>query len=110
MPNLHIVLGSSKLVWEIVRGSYGATYTATIEDEDYSGFTALLYVWNRNNTKILNGKSCSVSYSAPNTIISYTIAQGDFPSTMVSGICNGHYGNVRSPWSAAGSNSLPALL
>ena len=77
------------MVWEIVRGSYGATYTATIEDENYSGFTAALYVWARNNHKVLDGKSCSVSYSSPDTTISYLVATGDFPSTMATGNYNG---------------------
>jgi hypothetical protein len=95
MPNDTIVL-ESELVWEVVRGSYGAAYTATIEDEDYSTFTPYLYIWSRKGKLYVDGRACAIAFSTPDTTITYTIVDGDFPDTMAPGNYNGIFKLTRT--------------
>ena len=64
--------------FEIVKGDYGRTYRGKIEDENLSDCTAVIYVWDKNDTKIIDGKSCSVSLVGSDTFVDFTPALGDF--------------------------------
>lgn len=78
------------MVWEIVRGSYGLDYTATIENENFTGFTATIDIWSRSGTKIVDGYSCSVGYSGTtlDTTVTYTPISTHFPNTLTTGTYN----------------------
>jgi ribosomal protein S9 len=64
--------------WEIFQGDYGRTYRGRIKNDDVSDCTATIYVFDDDGNVIINGKSCNVSYSDPNSYIDYTVAQTDF--------------------------------
>ena len=66
------------MVFEIVRGDYGRVYRGIIKGEDLSDCTAVIYVWDSNNNKVIDGKPCSVSYVPPDTYVEYTVEPGDF--------------------------------
>jgi len=75
------------MVFEIVKGDYGGLYVGTIEDEDFDGWTGVIYVWSASGVMRVNGETCTVAYVSPDTTISYTVQKGDF--SKYSGI---HYG------------------
>ena len=67
---------------EITQGDYGNALTVVIEDEDLSSYTAKIYIWktasDETRTKVIDGKSCTVTFVTPDTHISYIPASGDF--------------------------------
>ena len=67
--------------FEIVQYDYGRTYRGVVEDLDVSDCTAVLYVWDKDGTKIINGKSCSVAFTTPDTYIEYIPGDDDFDVT-----------------------------
>jgi len=69
---------SDSVVFEIIQGNYGGTYVGTIEDKDYGGWTAVLYLWSASGVMRINGKTATAAYSSPNTTISYVVESGDF--------------------------------
>jgi len=64
--------------FEIVKGDYGRTYRGVIEGEDLSDCTGVIFVWDEDDTKIIDGESCSVSLSGSDTHIDYTVQSADF--------------------------------
>jgi hypothetical protein len=82
MANKSLTLESAgEVPFQIVETDYGADYIGTIENADYSAFTAVLYVWDKNGNRIINGESCTVALSGSDTTITYTVQQGDFDVT-----------------------------
>lgn len=67
---------------KIKNGDFGMTYTFTIQNVDLSAHTCKLYVW-RGDTKLLNGKSCIASKVGSDTLVTYIVASGDFPTVGV---------------------------
>jgi hypothetical protein len=61
----------------IKENAYGMNYQFTIEDVDYSSYSAKLYVW-KGDTTLIDGKDASVSKSGSDTVVTYTVADGDF--------------------------------
>ena len=63
----------------IKKGSYGMIYQFTFENVDYSAYSGKgsgLFVWS-NSTQLISA-SCSMVYSNPDTVVSYTVLSGDF--------------------------------
>ena len=48
-----------------------------------SGYSAKVYIWDKNDTIIINGIDCVVTFVTPNTLISYTPALGVFDAVAV---------------------------
>lgn len=69
------------MVFEIIKGDYGSTYTAVIEDNDYSSWTVTLYVWDTSGNRIVNGLSCTSTLSGSDTYITFTPTSGLFDVT-----------------------------
>jgi hypothetical protein len=57
-------------------GDYGTVYYFVIEDVDYSGYTAKIYIW-KGAVKIVNGVTCSNSYADDDTTVGYTVEDGN---------------------------------
>jgi len=69
--------------FEITQGDYGNAYVGIVENEDLSAYTAKVYIWDVNDTIIVNGVACAVTFVTPNTRISYTPASGVFDAVAV---------------------------
>lgn len=67
---------------KIKKGDFGMTYTFTIEDVDLSAHTCKLYVW-RGDTKLIDGHSCTPSKVDLDTLVTYLVVTGDFPTVGV---------------------------
>lgn len=67
---------------KIKKGDFGMTYTFTIEDVDLSTHTVKLYVW-RGDTKLIDGHACTPSKVGSDTVVTYAVASGDFPTVGV---------------------------
>jgi len=65
-------------MFEITQGDYGEAYRGRIEKIDLSAYTAKVYIWDKSDAIIINGKDCIVSFVSPDTFIAYTPATGDF--------------------------------
>jgi hypothetical protein len=73
--------------FQIVKGDYGRIFRGIVEDVDYSDCTAKIYLWT-GTTKILDGKTCAVSFHSPDTWVDFVPVSTDF-STLTPGTYQG---------------------
>ena len=74
--------------FEIVKGDYGKVYRGVLENEDLSDHTAVLYIWDKDRTMVIDGKACAVSLVGTDTRIEYTVESSDFEDAEL----GQHYG------------------
>lgn len=73
---------------EITQGEYGVAKVGKIRNDDLTDTytSAKAYIWNDDDTLIIDGAICAVTFSDPDTHISWVPSSGDIDSDTTPGI------------------------